>query len=96
MLNEIGRPRDAEPILTKSLGGFESLGPGHPQYAEALCELTRARLLQRARASDRERLDECLPIYRRWGLAETEVVAGLDALQAAASREQVAAAPSVR
>ena len=83
MLNETRRPRDAEPTLTKALGGLENLGPTHPQYAEALCELTRARLLQRASASDRERLDECLPIYRHWGLAERDVVAALEALAAA-------------
>jgi hypothetical protein len=35
------------PILTQALGEFEALGSKHPQYAEALCELTRARLLQR-------------------------------------------------
>ena len=83
MLNETRRPREAEPTLTKALGGLENLGPTHPQYAEALCELTRARLLQRASASDRERLDECLPIYRHWGLAERDVVAALEALAAA-------------
>ena len=86
MLNETRRPREAEPILTKALGGLENLGPTHPQYAEALCELTRARLLQRASASDRERLDECLPIYRRWGLAERDAVAALEALTAAGPR----------
>ena len=83
MLNETRRPREAEPTLTKALGGLENLGPTHPQYAEALCELTRARLLQRASAPDRERLDECLPIYRHWGLAERDVVAALEALAAA-------------
>ena len=82
MLNEIGRPRDGEPILAKALGGLENLGPKHPQYAEALCELTRARVLQGAGASDRERIRECLPGYRGWGLAEREVVASLEALLA--------------
>ena len=48
MLNDIGRPRNGEPILAKALGGVENLGPKHPQYAEALCELTRARVLQGA------------------------------------------------
>ena len=95
MLNEIGRPRDGEPILAKALGGFENLGPKHPQYAEALCELTRARVLQGASASDRERVRECLPIYRGWGLAEREVVAGLEALLAADPRERAAVDRSV-
>ena len=90
MLNEIGRPRDGEPILAKALGGVESLGPKHPQYAEALCELTRARVLQGASASDRERIRECLPIYRGWGLAEREVVACLETLLAADPRERAA------
>jgi serine/threonine-protein kinase len=90
MLNESGRPHDAEPILTKALGEFESLGPTHPQYAEALCELTRARVLQRASASERERLDGCLRIYRTWGLAEREVVVGLETLLAAHPRERAA------
>ncbi|HEU4692098.1 MAG TPA: tetratricopeptide repeat-containing protein kinase family protein, partial [Vicinamibacterales bacterium] len=83
MLNESGRPRDAEPILMMALAGLESLGPRHPLYAEALCELTRARLLQAASTVDRERLDECLPIFRGWGLAEPEVIAALDTLRAA-------------
>jgi hypothetical protein len=90
MLNESGRPRDAEPILTKALDGFESLGPKHPQHAEALCELTRARLLQRPNAAERERLNDCLIIYRTWGLAEREVIAGLETLVAAQPRERVA------
>ncbi len=88
MLNEIGRPRDGEPILAKALGAFENLGPKHPEYAEALCELTRARVLQGTGASDRKRVRECLPIYRGWGLAEREVVAGLEALLAADPRER--------
>ncbi len=90
MLNEIGRPRDGEPILAQALAGIESLGPKHPQYAEALCELTRARVLQGASASDRERVRECLPIYRGWGLAEPEVVASLETLLAADPRERAA------
>jgi hypothetical protein len=82
MLNESGRARDAEPILAKAIGEFESLGPAHPQYAEARCELARARLLQGSTTADREPLDQCLRAYRTWGLAEPEVVAGLDALLA--------------
>jgi tetratricopeptide (TPR) repeat protein len=95
MLNETGRPRDAEPILTQAVGELESLGPRHPQYAEALCELTRARLLQRPSDSDRERLDECLPIYRRWGLAEREAVVALETLLAAGPRGRAAVDPPV-
>jgi serine/threonine-protein kinase len=88
MLNESGRPRDAEPILTMALTGLESLGPKHPQYAEALCELSRARLLQGTNTADLQRLDECLPIYGSWGLAEPEVVAALETVLAAHPRGQ--------
>jgi serine/threonine-protein kinase len=89
MLNDSGRPRDAEPILSTALAGVEMLGPQHPQYAEALCELTRARLLQGPSTADRERLGDCLQIYRNWGLAEREVVAALDTLLATQPRERV-------
>ena len=80
MLNETGRPRDAEPTLAAALRGFEHLGPTDPQYAEAACELARARLLQQPRDEERQRLRECLPTYRSWGLAEPQVVASLERL----------------
>lgn len=80
LLSDIGRPHDAEPVLTKALGGLEQLGPKHPQHAEARCELTRARLLQQPTVADRQRLSECLAIYRTWGLAEREIVVGLERL----------------
>ena len=87
MLTETGRSHDAEPILAAALAGFENLGPTHPQYAEALCEGTRARMLQRSSDADFERLHECLPVYRGWGLAEREVVASLDMLLAGNPRQ---------
>jgi tetratricopeptide (TPR) repeat protein len=90
MLNESGRPRDAEPILAAALAGLESLGPQHPLHAEAVCELTRARLLQAPSPADRERLDECLAIFRNWGLAEPEVIAALETLRVAHPRERIA------
>ena len=80
MLNETGRPADAEPTLVAALGEFEHLGPTHPQYAEAACELARARLLQHPRDEERRRLRECLPTYRSWGLAERQVVTSLERL----------------
>jgi tetratricopeptide (TPR) repeat protein len=80
MLNETGRPQDAEPGLEGALRGLEQLGPNHPQRAEAACELARARLLQQSRDEDRRRLRECLPVYRSWGLAEPQVVASLERL----------------
>ena len=80
MLNETGRPRDAEPTLAAALRGFEHLGPTDPQYAEAACELARSRLLQQPRDEERQRLRECLPTYRSWGLAEPQVVTSLERL----------------
>jgi eukaryotic-like serine/threonine-protein kinase len=80
MLNESGRPGDAEATLEAALRGFESLASNHPQRAEVVCELARARLLQHSRAEDRRKLRECLPIYRSWGLAEPQVVVSLERL----------------
>ena len=85
MLIETGRPHEAEALLVAALTEFESLGETHPQRAEASCELGRARLLQGNRAEGWQRLEQCLPIYRTWGLAEREVVAALDRLVAARS-----------
>jgi hypothetical protein len=82
MLNETGRPRDAEPPLLSALGYFEKLGTTLPQYAETSCELARARLLQRDNDEERQRLERYLPTYRRWGLAERQVVASFDRLAA--------------
>jgi hypothetical protein len=80
MLNETGRPGDAEPTLAAALHGFEPLPPTHPQRAEAACELARARLLQQSRDEEKQRLRECLPTYRSWGLAEPQVIASLERL----------------
>ena len=52
----------------------------YARRAEASCELGRARVLQGGRAEDRQRLRECLPIYRAWGLADREVVAAIESL----------------
>jgi serine/threonine-protein kinase len=85
LLIDSGRPRDAEPVLTSALPGLEPLGSRHPQYAEAVCELARARLLESDNAPDRQRLSECLAVYRAWGLAEREVVANVEQLRGAPS-----------
>ena len=82
MLDEAGRPADAEPVLAAALRALENLGPTHPQYAEAACELARARLLQHPSEEERRRLRECLPTYRSWGLAERQVVTSLERLLA--------------
>ena len=39
--------------------------------------ISRSQLLQRDSGGARAALDRCLPIYRGWGLAEREIVAGL-------------------
>ena len=82
-LNEMGRPHEAERALTAVVSYLDDLGPEHPQRAEASCELARARVLQGGRAEDWQRLKQCLPIYRAWGLAEREVVGSLERLLAA-------------
>ncbi len=84
MLVEAGRPRDAEPALVSALAYRDRLGPDHPERAEASCELARARLPGPGRTEEWQRLRQCLPIYRTWGLAEREVVASLERLLAAA------------
>jgi eukaryotic-like serine/threonine-protein kinase len=82
LLAESGRPREAEAPLLAAADWLGRLGPAHPQRAEATCELARARLLQEGAAQERQRLKECLAIYRAWGLAEREVVEGLEAAAA--------------
>jgi tetratricopeptide (TPR) repeat protein len=82
MLTESGRYDEAEPVLAQALTAFTDLGPRHPQFAEAACELARSRLLRASTAEERQRLRDCLPVYRAWGLAEREVVDVLDRLQA--------------
>ncbi len=73
-LSEDGHPARAEPVLVSALGYFERLEPDYPKRAEAECELARARLLLRRDASAVTTLDRCLPIYRRSGQADRQVV----------------------
>jgi eukaryotic-like serine/threonine-protein kinase len=80
MLIESDRPRPAEPLLSAALQPLDRLGADHPQRAEAACELARARVLNGARAEGLAQLRQCLPVYKAWGLAEREVVAGLERL----------------
>ncbi len=80
MLVEAGRPREAEPVLAAALDYFAGDETEHARRAEASCELGRARVLQGRRAEDRQRLRECLPIYRAWGLADREAVAAIERL----------------
>ena len=91
MLAEAGRPHEAEPPLRAALEWLDRAGTDKARRAEATCELARARLLQGRGPGDAQRLRECLPVYRAWGLAEREVV---DALERLAARP--AGAPSAR
>jgi serine/threonine-protein kinase len=82
MLLESGRPGEAEPPLAAALAGLERFGSAHPQRAEAACALAAARLGQSSRAEHWQQLEQCLPIYRAWGLAEREFVDFLVRLRA--------------
>ncbi len=83
MLVEAGRPDQAEAELAAALDYFIGDEPEHIRRAEASCELGRARVLQRGRAEDRQRLRECLPVYRAWALADRTAVAAIEKLLAA-------------
>ena len=72
MLNDVGRPRDGEPILAKALGGVQNSGRSTPVRRSAVRVDSRARAA-RGRRLDRERIRECLPLYRGWGLAEPKL-----------------------
>jgi serine/threonine-protein kinase len=76
-LNDTGRAAEAEPLLGATVSWLERLPADHPRRAEADCERARSQLLQHESAEARAVLDRCLPVYRRWGLAEREVIAGL-------------------
>jgi serine/threonine-protein kinase len=80
MLAEAGRPREAEVPLRAALELLDRAATDQPRRAEATCELARARLLQARDPADAQRLGECLPVYRAWGLADREVVEALERL----------------
>jgi tetratricopeptide (TPR) repeat protein len=86
LLTESGRPGEAETVLAQALSALGDLGAQHPQFAAAACELARARLLRAPTAEERQRLHDCLPVYRGWGLAYREVVLALERLQADLTR----------
>ena len=86
LLTESGRPAEAETVLAQALTALGDLGAQHPQFAEAACELARTRLLRASTAEERQRLHDCLPVYRGWGLDEREVVLALDRVQADTAR----------
>jgi hypothetical protein len=76
-LSDSGRAAEAEPLLAATVSWLERFPADHPRRAEADCERARSQLLQRESAAARATLARCLPIYRRWGLAEREIIAGL-------------------
>ena len=80
MLARTGRPDQAERHARAALAWFERWSRDHPAYADAECELARARLLQGAISEGRALLERCLPIYRAWGLADREVLRSLEQL----------------
>jgi serine/threonine-protein kinase len=86
MLNEIGRPKDAEPPARAAVEWLERWGPSDPRHAEAACEMGRAQLLQGMTAEGRATLERCLPVYRAWGQADREVVESLERLLADSAR----------
>jgi tetratricopeptide (TPR) repeat protein len=80
MLIDMGRLPEAETTLSTAMEYFAASPPADSYRAEAACALAQARLLQQARPEEWERLNQCLPVYRAWGLAEAQVVASLDGL----------------
>ena len=76
----MGRPEQAEPPLRAALVWFERWGRDHPSYADAECELGRARMLQGAIAEGKAAFERCLPIYRAWGQADREIVESIERL----------------
>ena len=86
ILNEIGRPKDAEPPARAAVEWLERWGPSDPRHAEAACEMGRAQLLQGMTVEGRATLEQCLPVYRAWGQADREVVETLERLLADSAR----------
>ena len=78
----MGRPDQAEPPVRAALVWFERWGRDHPSYADAECELGRARMLQGAIAEGKAAFERCLPIYRAWGQADREIVESIERLLA--------------
>jgi hypothetical protein len=78
ILNELGRPKDAEPAARAAIAWFERWGPSHPTYADAECQLGRAQVLQGKRGEGRAALERCLPIHRASGLADRDDVAAME------------------
>ena len=80
LLSETGRPDAAEPAARAAMAWFERWGPGHPQRANAECEVGRAQVLQGRTAEGRATLEHCVPVYRTWGHADPRSVQSLDRL----------------
>ncbi len=82
MLDESGRPREAEPVLAAALDGFGGEFSERDRRTEAACELARARVLRGDGAEALRSLRESLGAYRAWPLADREAVAELEKLAA--------------
>ena len=78
----MGHPDQAEPPLRAALVWFERWGRDHPSYADAECELGRARMVQGAVAEGKAAFERCLPIYKAWGQADREIVESIERLLA--------------
>ena len=86
-MNDAGRAAEAEPLLVRALDAMQSLGEVHPRRAEAACELARARLARTSTPAEWDRLSECLPRYRAWGLADPDALKAFTQLLAPAPRK---------
>jgi serine/threonine-protein kinase len=78
MLTRTGQPVEAETAVRAALTWFERWGPANYKYAEAECELGQALVRRGAVADGRAKLERCLPIYRVWGQADSEVIASIE------------------
>jgi len=79
-MNDAGRPERGEPALVAARVWVERYEPAHPRRAEVECELARARILQGRDGGERASLARCLADYRRWGLADRQVVHSIERL----------------
>jgi Tetratricopeptide repeat len=82
VLLETGRAAGAVPHARAAVAAVEREPMHDPTRAQAECLLGGALVQSGAAAEGRALLDRCLPVYRAWGLADTRLVASLDAIRA--------------
>ena len=74
-LNDTGRPAEADLCLAAPPRG-SSASPEPSAAGGSRCERARSQILAKSGSPEAHAvLDRCLPIYRRWGMAEREIVA---------------------